>query len=213
MKNKFLPAKMKNNRLLLFSVICLIGLALLYLLRQSFTEKTLNPESDLSVVSVSADMGNGEGAGFEVDLPKVNGSDAIQSKPGRIVHWDAEWHYDPAGNVVGNTVLGGHLILLGLSEAYPIRDESTCKILEWGKKQNAISGFVHMQYLNNAPVRASSEDAGFFVSWIDNMIINTSPGGIWNHFFTHDPDVVQARYKKAKDIYLRIAEEAKTLNN
>ena len=110
---------------------------------------TLMEAADLAVISVSADIGNGEGVGFEVDLPKVNGTDAPQSKPGRIVHYDAEWHFDPGGNVVGNKALGGHLILLGLKEAHVIWDESTYKILEWGKKQDAISGFVHMQYLND----------------------------------------------------------------
>ena len=110
---------------------------------------TLMEAADLAVISVSADIGNGEGVGFEVDLPKVNGTDASQSKPGRIVHYDAEWHFDPGGNVVGNKALGGHLILLGLKEAHVIWDESAYKILEWGKKQNAVSGFVHMQYLND----------------------------------------------------------------
>lgn len=373
---------------------------------------TLMEAADLAVISVSADIGNGEGVGYEVDLPKVNGTDAIQSKPGRIVHYDAEWHFDPGGNVVGNKALGGHLILLGLNEAHVIWDESAYKILEWGKKQNAVSGFVHMQYLNdtiqnelscctpieypvetalgtidflmedhwpsddaikayyrilncgfrpgwcagtdgpclrplgsvltyvdikdqpltyqrwiegikngrtvvatnghvefldmtvnndlgpgdevaikdsgtvnvivkwtaieelsgrielvcngkvvavqegtaktgkpvilrtqldftksgwicarrmnekmhqthtsavyinvnNSPVRASSDDALFFVKWIENMIVNTSPGGIWNTFFTHDLDIVQGRYRKARDIYLKIAEEAKSIN-
>jgi hypothetical protein len=369
---------------------------------------TLMERADLAVISVLADIGNGEGVGFEVDIPKINGADAPQSKPGRIVHYDAEWHFDPNGNVVGNKALGGHIVLLGLKEADIIWDESAYKILEWGKKQNAISGFVHMQYLNdtiqnelscctpieypveialgtidflmedhwpsddaikayyrilncgfrpgwcagtdgpclrplgsvltyvdikdqplnyrrwiegikngrtvvatnghvefldlkvnndfgpgdeiaikdngtinvnvkwtaieelpgrielvcngkvvavkegtakpgvpvilsakldftnsgwicarrmnekmhqthtaavfinvnNTPVRASGEDAIFYAKWIDNMIVNTSPDGIWNNFFTHDLDIVQGRYKKARDIYLKIAEEA-----
>ena len=66
--------------------------------------------------------------------------------------------------------------------------------------------------VNNSPVRASADDALFFVKWIENMIVNTSPGGIWNTFFTHDLDIVQGRYKKARDIYLKIAEEAKSIN-
>ncbi|MBK8884225.1 MAG: hypothetical protein IPN67_18240 [Bacteroidales bacterium] len=62
--------------------------------------------------------------------------------------------------------------------------------------------------VNNTPVRASAEDALFYVKWIENMIVNTSPGGKWNSFFTHDLDIVQERYKKARDIYSKIAEEA-----
>ncbi len=40
--------------------------------------------NDLAVISVLADMGDGEVKDSFTDLPKVNGKDAIQSKPGRI---------------------------------------------------------------------------------------------------------------------------------
>jgi hypothetical protein len=105
--------------------------------------------NDLAVITVLADMGNGEVKDSKTDLLKVTGEDAEQSKPGRIVHWDAEWHFDPAGVTFENKALGGHLLLLGLTEAYTIWDESPYKIIEWGKKQNAIIGFCHMQYLND----------------------------------------------------------------
>ena len=106
--------------------------------------------NDLAVISVLADMGNGEVKDSKADLPKVNGKDAPQSLPGRIVHWDAEWHFDPAGVTFENKALGGHIVLLGLKEAYSIWDETTYKILEWGRKQDAIMGFCHMQYLNDS---------------------------------------------------------------
>lgn len=366
---------------------------------------------NLAVISVLADMGNGEVKDSQIDLPKVNGKDAPQSRPGRILHWDAEWHWDATYSQFSNQALGGHIVLLGLNEAYQIWDESPYKILEWGKKQNAISGFCHMQYLNdkiqnklnccipidypveaalgtidflaedvwqniaavnayykllncgfrlgwaagtdfpctsiksigyfltyvqiknkpltyqnwiegirdgrtvvslnghnefldlkvngdktpgdeislkrkgtvdirvdwtttaeitgrveillngkvialqdgsaspgkplimnissefiqsgwicarrmndkghqshtapvyvsvkNKPVRGSAEDAEFFVSWIDNILANIAPGGIWNHFFTTDLKAVQERYMKARNIYVKIAKEAK----
>ncbi|RPH98371.1 MAG: hypothetical protein EHM72_12845 [Calditrichaeota bacterium] len=104
---------------------------------------------DLAVITVLADMGNGEVKESRQDLPKVTGADAVQSLPGRIVHWDAEWHFDPAGVTFEHKALGGHLLLLGLGEAHTIWDESPYKILEWGKKQNAVVGFCHMQYLND----------------------------------------------------------------
>jgi hypothetical protein len=64
----------------------------------SESEFTAMMESnDLAVISVLADMGNGEVKDSQADLPKVNSTDAVQSIPGRIVHWDAEWHFDPAG--------------------------------------------------------------------------------------------------------------------
>jgi hypothetical protein len=106
--------------------------------------------NDLAVISVLADMGNGEVKDSKTDLPKVTGIDAPQSLPGRIVHWDAEWHFDPAGVTFENKALGGHIVLLGLKEAYTLWDESAYKILEWGKKQDAIMGFCHMQYLNDS---------------------------------------------------------------
>lgn len=107
-------------------------------------------QNDLAVISVLADMGDGEVKDSRTDLPKVNGNDAIQSRDGRIVHYDAEWHFDPSGTTFEHKALGGHLVLLGLREAHTIWDESPGKILEWGKKQNAIMGFCHMQYLKDS---------------------------------------------------------------
>ena len=106
--------------------------------------------NDLAVITLLADMGNGEVKDSKTDLPKVNGSDAVQSKYGRIVHWDAEWHFDPAGVTFENKTPGGHILFLGLKEAHTIWDESPYKILEWGRKQGAITGFCHMQYLNDS---------------------------------------------------------------
>lgn len=105
--------------------------------------------NDLAVISVLADMGDGEVKDSRTDLPKVNGKDANQSKTGRLVHWDAEWHFDPFGTTFEHKALGGHLVLLGLHEAHTIWDESPYKILEYGKSQNAVVGFCHMQYLND----------------------------------------------------------------
>ncbi len=107
-------------------------------------------QNDLAVISVLADMGDGEVKDSHTDLPKVNGNDAIQSRPGRIVHWDAEWHFDPFGTTFEHKAAGGHLVLLGLKEAHTIWDESPYRIIEWGKSQNAVVGFCHMEYLNDS---------------------------------------------------------------
>lgn len=104
--------------------------------------------NDLAVISLMADMGNGEVKDSKTDLPKVTGMDAAESRQGRIAHWEAEWHFDPAGVTFENKAIGGHILLLGLKEAHQIWDESPYRILEWGKKQGAIMGFCHMQYLN-----------------------------------------------------------------
>ena len=154
----------------------------------SETELTAMMEpNDLAVISVLADMGNGEVKDSRSDLSRVNGSDAAYSEPGRIVHWDAEWHFDPAGVTFENKALGGHIILLGLNEAHQIWDESTYKILECGKSQDAIMGFCHMQYLNDTiqndltccipvdyPVEAALGTIDFLAEdvWLNDAAIN-----------------------------------------
>jgi hypothetical protein len=67
--------------------------------------------------------------------------------------------------------------------------------------------------LNNQLVRASVEDAKHFVNWIDNILTNIAPGGLWSKYYTHDLKLVQDRYKRARDIYAKIAEEAQKMNN
>jgi len=143
--------------------------------------------NDLAVISVLADMGDGEVKESKTDLPKVNGSDAIQSMPGRIVHWDAEWHFDPFGTTFEHKALGGHIVLLGLHEAHTIWDESPYKILEYGKSQNAVVGFCHMQYLNDSiqnaldccipvdyPVEAALGTIDFLAEdvWLNDVSVN-----------------------------------------
>jgi O-glycosyl hydrolase len=143
--------------------------------------------NDLAVISVLADMGDGEVKDSKTDLSKVNGSDAAQSMPGRTVHWDAEWHFDPAGTTFENKALGGHIVLLGLSEAHTKWDESPYKILAYGRSQNAIVGFCHMQYLKDSipgtldcctpidyPVEAALGTIDFLSEdvWLNNASVN-----------------------------------------
>jgi hypothetical protein len=106
-------------------------------------------KNDLSVISLLADMGNGEVKDSQTDLARVTGTDAGQSSPERIIHWDAEWHFDPEGVTFEHKALGGHIVLLGLKEASAMWEESPYKILEWGRKQDAVMGFCHMQYLED----------------------------------------------------------------
>ena len=63
--------------------------------------------------------------------------------------------------------------------------------------------------VRNEPVRASVEDAQYFVKWIDNIIANIKPEGSWNQYFTHDLDVVQKRYQRARAVYEKIELEAR----
>jgi len=101
---------------------------------------------NLAVVSLLADMGNGEVQDPVTDLPQVGG-DASVSRPGRIVHWDAEWHWDATYSNYAHQALGGHIVALGLRQAQQIWEESSYPIFRWAHQQNAIAGFAHLQYL------------------------------------------------------------------
>jgi hypothetical protein len=102
---------------------------------------------NLAVVTLLADMGNGEVQSPAQDLPRVNGLDDPVSTPGRIVHWDAEWHWDATYGQYAHQALGGHVVALGLREAHQIWEEYTYPIFAWAHQQNAIAGFAHMDDL------------------------------------------------------------------
>ena len=50
----------------------------------------------------------------------MDGQDDPNSVPGRLLHWDAEWHWDATYGQYAHQALGGHILALGLSEAYQI---------------------------------------------------------------------------------------------
>ncbi len=103
---------------------------------------------NLSVVSLLADSGNGEVQNPATDLPLVNGQDSPVSTAGRIVHWDAEWHWDATYTQYPHQALGGHVVTLGLTQAQQIWQEYTFPILNSARQQGGIAGFAHMQFLD-----------------------------------------------------------------
>lgn len=105
---------------------------------------------NLAVISLLADSGNGEVQNPTTDLPLVNGQDASVSTPGRIVHWDTEWHWDATYTQYAHQALGGHILSLGLTQAQQIWQEYTYLILNSARQQGAIAGFAHMQYLDGS---------------------------------------------------------------
>jgi len=84
--------------------------------------------------------------------------------------------------------------------------------MDWQNGHRSHSGAVYV-IVNNAPVRASASDARFFVSWIDNLLKQSSPGGEWSSFFTSDREAAQARYRKARQIFLQREMEARQQGN
>jgi hypothetical protein len=105
--------------------------------------------NDLDVISVLADVGNGEIRDAADDLQLITGRDHEVSTPHRLVHWDAEWHFDPKGVTFEQKALGGHLVALGLQSGHPIYDETTHPIIAWVQAQGGVVGFAHMQYLKD----------------------------------------------------------------
>jgi O-glycosyl hydrolase len=101
-------------------------------------------DNDLDVISLLADMGNGEVLYSKEDLPKVNGQTARQSQSNRLIQWDAEWHYDATYSNFDHQALGGHLVLLGLKEAHQMRVESPYEVLEWARKEGAGNRFLSL---------------------------------------------------------------------
>jgi hypothetical protein len=102
--------------------------------------------NNLAVISVLSDIGNGELKYIEKDLPLMTGKDNPVSTPDRILHWDAEWHYDPDGVTFARKVIGGHLILLGLKQGGQPFAHYTYPILDWAKKNGAIGGFARLPF-------------------------------------------------------------------
>src|SRR5215831_16080958 len=64
--------------------------------------------------------------------------------------------------------------------------------------------------VNHAPVRASVADAQFYVDWMQNLIQNTSSGGVWSSFLVTNRTAALARYQAALNVYQQIAADAST---
>ena len=79
--------------------------------------------------------------------------------------------------------------------------------MDWQTGHRTHTGAVFV-IVDSKPIRASSEDAQFFVRWIENLLRQSSPGGAWNRFFSNDREAAQSRYRKAKEVFERIASEA-----
>jgi len=154
----------------------------------------MNPQN-LAAISLLADIGNGEVQNPVTDLPLVNGQDAPISVPGRILHWDTEWHWDATYNQYPHQALGGHIVTLGTSNAHQIWEEYTGPIFDWAHQQNGIAGFAHLQYLNNGfpqsltcctpieyPVEVALGSADFISEDVDDL--NSGTGGMQPESFT-----------------------------
>jgi len=155
--------------------------------------------NNLAAISLLADMGNGEVQNPTTDLPLVNGQDGSISTPGRIVHWDAEWHWDATYTQYPHQALGGHIVALGLNQAQQVWQESTYQILDWAHQRNAIAGFAHLQYLDGGfpqsltcctPVEYPVEVALGAADFISEDVDDSGAG-----FSMYPENAIQAYYK------------------
>lgn len=105
--------------------------------------------NELDVISVLGDIGNGEIRDAAEDLKLITGADHPASTRRRLLHWDAEWHFDPVGVTFDRKAIGGHLIALGLKSGRTVYRESTHPLIEWVQAQGGVVGFAHMQYLKD----------------------------------------------------------------
>jgi hypothetical protein len=62
--------------------------------------------------------------------------------------------------------------------------------------------------VNDAPIRASADDAQFYIDWMDNLLSKTSPGGPWNKYFPTELAAAQARFQQAKTVFQQRKAEA-----
>jgi len=62
--------------------------------------------------------------------------------------------------------------------------------------------------VNKKPVRASADDARFFIAWIDTILKQTEPGGVWSTYFTTERGTIKERYLKARTVYRKILQES-----
>jgi hypothetical protein len=84
---------------------------------------------------------------------------------------------------------------------------SARRMNEQGHQTHTAAVFVT---IHQTPVRASAEDALYFVRFIDNMLAKTNPGGPWNQYFIKELTTVQKRYRQAREIYQKIALESQS---
>ena len=83
----------------------------------------------------------------------MTGRDNPVSTSNQIVHWDAEWHYDPEGVTFERKVIGGHLVLLGLKQGGKPFAQYTYPIFEWARNQGAMAATRTCSFCLSASIR------------------------------------------------------------
>jgi hypothetical protein len=154
---------------------------------------------------------------------KVNGTngpgDEIQlTNTGNVqvtVQWTAQANLSGTIELVKNGVVVGSLeasagpgVPATLSTTVGFTNSGWLCARRMGNGEHAVQASAVFVTVNHAPVRASVDDAQFYVQWMDNLLALTSPGGAWSSYFVTNRAEAQARYSAARAVYQQIASEA-----
>jgi hypothetical protein len=173
-----------------------------------------------TVVSMN---GHSEFLNFTVN-GKLSPGDELKIKDGSKIEVKVVWTSVREESGTIELVFNGRVVSSQKGSAGPgkplvMETEYECTESSWlcARRMNDAGHQTHTApvyiTVNEAPVRASTADALFLANWIDNVINRASPGGDWNRYFTHDLDTVLNRYRKARDMYVKIAAEAELRQN
>ena len=133
------------------------------------------------------------------------------------VTWTAKENYSGQLQLVQNgqviaskqaTVTAGSPVTLTANVDFAKSGWVTARRMDSSGTNHQVHTAAAFVLVNNAPIRASADDAQFYVDWMDNLLTKTSPGGEWNHFFPTELAAAQARYQQAKTVFQQIKAEA-----
>lgn len=133
------------------------------------------------------------------------------------VTWTAQQNYTGLLQLVQNgtvvaskqaTVTAGSPVTLTANVDFAKSGWVTARRMNTDGQDHQVHTGAAFVLVNQAPIRASADDAQFYVDWIDNLLTKTSPGGEWNHYFPTQLAAAQARYQQAKAVFQQIKAEA-----
>jgi hypothetical protein len=78
-----------------------------------------------------------------------------------------------------------------------------------GESGHAVHTAAVFVTVAGQPVRASKEDAGFFVRYLDRLLEKTAENGEWSSYFSRQREQARARYRAARAVYKQIAAESR----
>lgn len=174
-------------------------------IKAGHTVVSRNAHNEFLDFSVNASAGPGD----EIQLPAGGGNVQL------AVQWSANQALAGTIELVRNGVVIAS-VPAAVDSTHPATVNVTAQVpaSSWivarrmsdrGHEVHTAAVFVTV---GGAPVRASVDDANFYVAWMDELLVRTSPGGPWNQFFPTSLAAAQARYQSARAVFQQIAADA-----